>query len=83
MGLSWGLGGRIFLEIGKNSYCSEMYAYGWLSRYYKKGEKLPQIDVNRSETRQLDAPESWHAMYEFTTVGDTYVEEQELAIAEE
>lgn len=47
LGKNWGRNGRIFLEIGKNSYCSEMYAYGWISKYYAHGEPLEKLSVKR------------------------------------
>ncbi|CAL6017872.1 Cathepsin_L [Hexamita inflata] len=55
-GEQWGDQGFFFLEIGKNSYCSEQFAYTSIPKYFDMTETTPYArgTLNRGLTYTLD-----------------------------
>ena len=81
-GTNWGYNGRIYLEIGKNSFCSEMYAYGWVSKYYSTDEPLQWQNFTRGYDYSLDVDKSEFGTWTTATAGDLYHEEEETIFEE-
>ncbi|CAL6101282.1 Cathepsin_L [Hexamita inflata] len=55
-GAWWGDKGFFFFEIGKNSYCSEQYAYTSIPKYFDMTESIPypRGKLNRGQKITLD-----------------------------
>lgn len=64
--------------MGKNSYCSEMYAYGWVSKYFAHGEPLKPWKTERKGNDKLDTDQQEHFTWNYTAAGDIYTEEEEV-----
>ncbi|CAL6030836.1 Cathepsin_L [Hexamita inflata] len=55
-GSSWGDDGFFFVEIGKDSYCTEHYAYAIIPKYYNisSTEAYSRTKMDRGKSHQLD-----------------------------
>ncbi|CAL6018746.1 Cathepsin_L [Hexamita inflata] len=55
-GSSWGDNGFFFVEIGKDSYCTEHYAYAIIPKYFNisSTEAYPRTKMDRGKSHQLD-----------------------------
>lgn len=80
-GKNWGMNGRIFIPIGQNSFCAEMYAYGWVSKYYAQGKQLERWTQPRAGNDRLDTDTN-QSTWNKTTIGDMYREEEETITEE-